>query len=181
MAAYVNSKPAQQSINYDRWGARHKRRKRVRACVCVCECVPLDLNPSHIPAFSLMGQQVSRSLTTLPVLFWPSWLRQRGCQSSQPFLFPYETHTSTASVAQATVVFFIIFQWYEQIQFAVRFYTRAVVFISLFCAILRTFYVSSLVFWTSPLVDQPENSVFTPMTLLADASWEFSWLIFVHI
>lgn len=135
----------------------------------MCVCVPLDLNPCHIPAFALMGQQVSRSLTTLPVLFWPSWLHQKGCQSSQPFLCSY--NSSTVAVAQATL-FFYSYYFNDMNKYSLLscfFYTPAVVFISLFWTISRTFYVSSLVFeqfhWF--------NNVFILMTLLVDTGRVF--------
>lgn len=139
----------------------------VRACVRpVCVCVPLDLNPCHIPAFALMGQQVSRSLTTLPVLFWPSWLHQKGCQSSQPFLCSY--NSSTVAVAQATLFFSYYFNDMNKYSLLSLFYTPAVVFISLFCTISRTFSVSSLVFEQFHWLIKQDNNVFIPRTLLVD-------------
>lgn len=151
MSVYVNTQTCTTNINYD--GLRS-----VSACVHALVCVSLDLNPSHIPAFSLMGQQVSRSLTTLPVLFWPSWLRQRGCQSPQPFLFSYKKHTVLESLWHKLQSFFFIIipMIWTNTAWGLFLYTGCSFHIIVpwnFTHLLCVF----LGFWTSPPVDQPRK------------------------
>lgn len=169
-------KQGPQIINYDRYRGVSARARARPVSLRMCVCVPLDLNPCHIPAFALMGQKVSRSLTTLPVLFWPSWLHQKGCQSSQPFLCSY--NSSTVAVAQATlffimIVIIIILMIWTNTVCCLFFYTPAVVFISLFWTVPRSFYVSSLVFEQFHWLINQDNNVFILMTLVVDTGSVF--------